>query len=435
MNSFLKSIYILSNIRRYTILIIVLLIFSTKLNAENNNYYKYYLYFDFNKCTSCDITFLKYYISEIEKLNKDIDFNLITKTLKNREFEAFKKNFNYNNIINDTAIYSNFISSKTLPAFFVANNEGRVIYCKDNLKEGNLNLNLIQNNFKTINIDKYQNHKLLDSALFLYRPSPPILNKQKDNFVVLDRLDQTIKEFNIKSGQMKRIIEIDSNLQYFLIKDSVEYYRAIIPEQFSIDTKFSSPYYDNSNNIIVNAKAFEGLSGTLKPKQIKRKYLKIKYIDNQHYNISNLNDSIAIYDMINTKYSSICLVERENTTSYDLLKSGNYSLISLLDSSSFSLIENKISYKDLFNYYNINHFIYSHGVICQLYEGQYAYLNPWNGIFFTFQDSIQDSMQIRGYLELLISDNPSALKYKSSNYDYKYKVMSLSSYNGKAMLI
>ncbi len=53
--------------------------------------------------SSCEITLLKYYISEIEKLNKDIDFAIITKTLKQREFAAYKQNFNYKNIINDTS--------------------------------------------------------------------------------------------------------------------------------------------------------------------------------------------------------------------------------------------------------------------------------------------------------------------------------------------
>ncbi len=297
-----------------------------------------------------------------------------------------------------------------------------------------MNLNEIFKNFKCINIDKYKSHKLVDTSVFLYRPTPPVLNKQQDKFVVLDLLDQKIKEFIINSGNVKRIIEVDSVMKYYLIRDSVNYYRANIPEQFSIETKFSSVFYDKSNNLIVTAKAFNGLSGLYKPKIIERKDLTLQYYENNHYDILDLNDSVSIYGLLNIKYGTLSLISNKHATSFHTLKSGDYPFIALFDSINYKLIDYKISYKDMFNYYNSKNFIYSNGVMCEFNGEDYAYLNPWNGLFFTFKDKIQDSLSFKGYLELIKSTNDSILKPKYSKYGYNYKLMSLNSYINKAIV-
>lgn len=422
-------------IYKYILIIFAFLLFSSKVIASDNNCFKYYLYFDFTKCSSCETVLLKHYISEFEKVNKDIDFTLITKTLKQREFEAYKQNFNYKNIINDTKNqFTEFTTGKTLPIFFVTNSEDRIVYSQGGIKKNNVNLNDIFKNFKCINIEQYQTHKLVDSSVFLYRPTPPILNQQQDNFVVLDLLDKKIKEFNINSGNAKRIIEVDSVLKYYLIRDSVSYYRANIPEQFNIETKFSSVFYDKSNNLIVTAKAFNGLSGLYKPKIIERKELIIKYYEDKHYDIIDINDSLSIYGLLNTNFGSLCLITNKHATSFNNLRSSNYPFIALLDSINYKPIDYKISFNDVFSFYNLKYFIYSNGVMCEFNNEQYAYLNPWNGLFFTFKDTIHVSLQIKGYLELIKSDNDSILKPKYSKFDYKYKLMSLNSYNNKAIV-
>ncbi|HRP01619.1 MAG TPA: hypothetical protein PLE30_03120 [Candidatus Kapabacteria bacterium] len=421
-------------VRLYHLLIIVFVFLSIEGNTRPNNCFKYYLYFDFNKCTSCESVLLKKYISDVAKLHNNNDLILITKTHKKREFAAFLQNFNYTNIINDTTNqFTKFISSKTLPTLFVTNCEDRIVYSKSELKKSDINLSDILNNFKCINIDKYKSYKLIDSVN-LYRPSPPILNQKQDNFITLDQFDQTIKEFNIKSGVAKRIIKVDSNLKYYCIKDSVSYYRSIIPKQFSIETKYMFVNYDKSDNIIVSAKAFNGLNSSLNPKIIEKKYLTLQYYDATNYEVIDLNDSISIYDLVNTNDGLLCLISHKYASSFNTLKSGNYYLVALLDSINDKAIDYKISYKDMFNYYNSKNFISSKGLFCELNKNQYAYLNPWNGLFFIFKDSIQDSVQIRGYLELIRSDNDSTLEHKYSIYDYKYKIMSLNSFKNKAIV-
>lgn len=132
---------------------LVFLLFSSKGIASDNNCFKYYLYFDFTKCSSCETVLLKHYFSEFEKVNKDIDFILVTKTLKRREFEAYKQNFNYKNIINDTLDqFTKFISGKKLPIFIVTNSEDRIVYGQSDIKKNKVNLNEIIKNFKCLTV-------------------------------------------------------------------------------------------------------------------------------------------------------------------------------------------------------------------------------------------------------------------------------------------
>lgn len=345
----------------------------------------------------------------------------------------FVKKNNFKKVINDTIDqYSKIIENKTLPVFGVLNSEDKILYFKDDVKANFVDLNEVRNNFKCLNIDKYESYKLADSSVGLYKPVPPILNRKKDNFVVLDNFDKIIKEYNINTGKLKRKIEVDSALEYYFVKDSINFYKNELFEE-QMKTKFLYANYDQNDNIIVTANAFKGFSNNIPPKKRLSEIMTLQYNNQNDYIFIDLNDSIYITDILNTENGLLSLVSYRHSR-FDDLNYGNYYMAVILDSLNYKIINHYLKYSEIFKFYKLDNFINSVGLICELGKNKYAYLNPWNGIFCKFGDVVQDSLHIQGYLEMIKSTNASKVKKELSKYGYDYKIMSLNSYNNKAVI-
>lgn len=394
---------------------------------------KHYLYFDFSKCTGCDFSFLQSYISNFKKLGLENNFNLVTKTKKFKEFEYFKKMHKIQNIINDTSdIYSKYIENQNLPAFFVLNEENKLIYFKENVKENLVNPLEVTRNFKTINVDSFEYYKFVNNEVNLFKPVPPLLNRNKDKFLFLDKLDMLIKEYDIKTGKLLRAIDVDSSLAYLFIKDSMDYYKSELFDN-QIKTKFLYANYDMNDNIIVTANAFNGFSDDLPTKKIRNKQITISFDKNNNYKFIPLNDSLYITEILNVQDRMLSLVSYRKSR-FDDLSSGNYSMVVSLDPTNYNITNHYLNYRDVLKYYGLNYYINSIGLIAGLNSQEYLYLNPWNGIFCIFSDKVLDSIKIQGYLEMIKSSSTSSLKKPVSKLGFDYRIMSVSSINSKAIV-
>ena len=412
---------------------LLLIFISGSSLAKNNPINNYYLYFDFSKCSGCEFPLLQSYIKHFKNLGLEGNFYLVTKTKKSKEFEYFKKMHSIKNIINDTSdIYSKYIENQNLPAFFILNEENKLIYFKENVKENLVNPLDVTNNFKTINIDSFEFNLFVNNEVNLYKPVPPLLTRNKDKFMALDKLDMIIKEYDIKTGKLLRTIDVDSTLAYILIKDSLEYYKSqYFEEQYK--TKFRYANYDFDDDIIVTAIVTKGLSDDLSSRKIQKEHITLKYDKDNNFKIIPLIDSLFITDISILQDEILCLVSY-NKARYDELISGNYHMVVSLDPTNYSLTNHFLKYRDVFKYYQLNDYVHSLGLIAGLNSNEYLYLNPWNGIFCKFGDKVLDSIKIQGYLEMIKSASSSSLKKPYSKLGLDYRIMSVSTFNNKAVV-
>jgi len=286
-----------------------------------------------------------------------------------------------------------------------------------------------------------------DSTFQLFRPSPPAIDNEFENFVVLDRFDNTIKEFNIKTGKIQRKIIADSNFDNLFLIDTLNNYEIIKSYGKSL-TQFSVPKYGIGNHIIVNANVLVDFkrdtivnnfkskdSITIRISNI-MKSLTLKFTDNQHFNLINLNDSIFIFGLHKTLDGMLSTIKYKKNLSFEELNEGNYFIISLFDTINFNIKENYLKYKDVINYYDLKNYVGSSGLLAEANK-KYVYLNPWNGIFCKFKYTIEDSISIKGYLEKVkLKDQPfyplsSILEPSEIS---RYSINSLHSYKNKAIV-
>ncbi len=421
-------------ILKIQLIIILFLIFISDTSiASINQTNNYFLYFDFSKCSGCEFSLLQSYISNFKNLGLESNFNLVTKTRKSKEFEYFKKMHNIKFIINDTLDeYLTYIDKHTIPCFFVLNSEDKLVYLKENVKENIVNILEITNNFKNINLDSFEYYKLIDNEVNLFKPVPPLLSRNKDKFLVLDKLDMLIKEYDIKTGKLLRAIDVDSTLAYVFIKDSLDYYKSKLFDT-QIKTKFLNANYDLNDNIIVTANAFNGFSNDLPVQKIQNKQITLSFDNNNNYTLLPLNDSLYITEILNVHDRMLSLVSYRKSR-FDDLSSGNYCMVVSLDPTNYNITNHYLNYRDVIKYYGLNHYINSIGLIAGLNTQEYLYLNPWNGIFCKFGDKVLDSIKIQGYLEMMKSSSTSSLKKPVSKLGYDYRIMSVSSVNNKSIV-
>lgn len=392
-------------------------------------HFKYYLYVDFSNGSACDISYIKYFASVVKDEGLSDNFAIVIKTKKLKEFERFTKQHQFDNIINDTAgQITKFISKLRSSAFLVINSENRLSFLKEDIKKNPVDFDEIRSKFREIDVSKCESIKFDESQTSLDRPSAPILSQKKDKFVVLDRLDESVKEYEVSTGKLIRKIEVDSSLMYHFIKDSLYYYQSTIPPNTSLETKFKRVNYDKDDNILISAQAFKGLIA----KRINRKNITLKYQMNGNYDLAKLSDSIWIEELITVDNSYLCLLQ--SNPKFDVLNDGKHYLAALLDPNDFHTKQNLISYQDIFKYYNKSNFVYSIGLLSVLDESSYVYLNPWNGFFFKFNENIQDSLQIMGYLNLIRSADDTKLIKMESRHGYVYKIMNLTTYNNEVLV-
>ncbi|MDX9790483.1 MAG: hypothetical protein WC313_06190 [Candidatus Kapaibacterium sp.] len=410
------------------IILIILFVIPIDGFSSNSGYFKYYLYVDFNQCSDCEITFIKEFVSEVKNEGLSKNFAILVKTKKLKEFERFSQKYQFNNIINDTlGQYVKFVSKKAANAFLVFNNENRLVLLKEDIKNNHVDFEEVKNKFRAVDISMYETINIVDSSIALYRPSVPILSNKKDKFVVLDRLDEIVKEYNITTGKLLRQIEVDSSIMYFFIKDSLYYYQSILPRNLSLKTKFKSVNYDKDNNILIMADAFKGLSGITRPKRIERPNITFKFDNNDKRHIEQFGRSIWLEEFFVTKNNYIGLLSSFNK--FDVLNDGGHYLASIIDLKDFHIRKNLVNFQEIFNYYQKNDFLLSTGLLSVLDENTYVYLNPWNGLFFKFRENIQDSLQISGYLDLVRLSLDSKMTVRESINNLKYLIINLTSHS------
>lgn len=427
------------------LLIIFLFLFSNVLFSKNQ--FNYYIFYDYNQCTGCYDDLLASYITQFKKLGMSGNFSIIINTKKKKELVLFAKKIDFNNIINDTLNqFSKIIENKKLPMLTVVNSEGIICYEHEDIKSYPVNLYSITKRFKTLDFDRFDSYKLNDSTFQLFRPSPPKVDKSMNNFITLDYFDNSIKEINIQTGKINRQIIPDLEYDKFFLKDTMNNYELLATFDKPL-TKFYTPNYDNHNNILTYTGIVRGfkrdtvrVNNPIDSMQYHFSPINegntLSFTDNHKFDIVDLNDSIYIFGLEKTTGALIATIKYLYPISFDELKNGDFYLIAKYDSSNLALKNYYLKYKDVINYYNLKNYVGSSGLLAETNK-KYVYLNPWNGIFCKFNESIEDSIHIMGYLEKVKLKDQPVYTFSSilePSEITRYSINSLHSYKNKAIV-
>ncbi len=419
--------------RYWIILIINLILFvniTTELKSLTQNKFKYYLFFDFNNCSNCDNSMLKSYINDFRKIGLSDQLLIITKTTKLKEFEAFKQKLKYQFIINDTANqYFKIIKNCDLPTFVIANSEGIIIRLNEAIHINPVNIKDIARNYKCLDLFKFESYELIDSAVSVFKAFTPTINKKKDKYLVLDNFDLVIKEFDINTGKNTRLIKIDSNLNYFYIKDNLRDYKNLIANDYAL-AQFNFANYDYQDKIIATTSIISGFirdtiveidkakdDTLITHKRIFQKQtVLLQYINSEEYKVLDKQDSITYIQLQTYPGDLLSSINYKSKLNFSDLEQGDYYLLASLDTTDLSINKLYLKYSDIIKYYKLENFILSFGLFDKYKGDNLLYLNPWNNVFCKMKDNKLDSIRINGYLQKLYKNNKS---YQFINFESK----------------
>lgn len=413
------------------IIILLFICFNNSLSNENNNsniHYNFSFHYDEVGCLNCKLIALKNYIKTFSKEFPQSNINIIYGGERKSNYQSLKKQFTDFEVIWDTL--DNFSkSNKNILslALQVSDSENTTLKIFSKIDTNPIDYRLIK---------ELQIKKNLNNAKVLYTINNELLTITNDiefdkegHLLTIDMSSNSLKCIDIQNDSLiYEITPINSLDTFFIDTNMIKLYNILTNNTSSVST-LRHFYFNNSDEIFLNYSVISDIKidsvvkfdGTDSILDISRKiYSRGLLLNNNHGKIimQAHPDGISLNNIKNIYNNYYTIINYFNNFTYnDIMASDTFNVILQSNDPFFRTYTPLLTYRQLIEEYNLKDFnTRTIGLFHIVDNTNYFYLNPWNNIFFKYENSKFKKINIQGFMtNLFRKDKKKGYRYTINN--------------------